>query len=45
MFKVINMTSWLEWGGYAAQKMLLPTSHSLQTLTLRGKLKEMVVTM
>ncbi len=44
-FKVISMTSWLEWGGYAAQKMLLPTSHSLQTLTLRGKLKEMVVTM
>lgn len=44
-FKVINMTSWLEYGGYAAQKMLLPSSHSLHTLTLRGNKKEMVVTM
>lgn len=44
-FKVINMTSWLEYGGYSAQKMLLPSSHSLHTLTLRGNKKEMVVTM
>lgn len=42
-FKVINMTSWLKYGDYAAQKMLLPSTHSLQTLTLRGNRKEMVV--
>ena len=44
-FKVVCMTSWLEWGGYPVQKMLIPTSHTLQTLTLRGDKKEMVVTM
>lgn len=44
-FKVITATSWLEYGGYAAKKMLLPASHSLQTVTLRGKHKEIVVTM
>lgn len=44
-FKVINMTSWLEWGGYAAQKMLLPSSHTLHTLRLCGTKKDMVVTM
>ena len=44
-FKVINATSWLEYGGYPAQKMLLPTAHCLHTLTLCGNHKEMVVTM
>lgn len=44
-FKVINMTSWLEWGSYAAQKMLLPASHTLHTLRLCGTHKEMTVTM
>lgn len=44
-FRVISMTSWLEYGGYAAQKMLLPASHNLHTITLCGKKKEMVVTM
>lgn len=44
-FKVITATSWLEYGGYAAKKMLLPSSHSLQTLTLRGSRKEIIVTM
>lgn len=44
-FKVISATSWMEWGGYAAQKMLLPSSHCLHTLTLRADKKEMVVTM
>lgn len=44
-FKVINMTSWLEYSGYAAQKMLLPSTHCLHTLTLCGNHKEMVVTM
>lgn len=44
-FKVICSTSWLSWGGYAAQKMLLPSTHCLQTLTLKGDHKEIVVTM
>ena len=44
-FKVITATSWLNWGGYSAQKQLTPTTHALQTLTLRGDRKEMVVTM
>ena len=44
-FKVISSTSWLEYGGYAVQKMLLPTTHCLHTLTLRGDKKEIVVTM
>ena len=44
-FKVINMTSWLEYSAYAAQKMLLPSTHCIHTLTLCGNHKEMVVTM
>ena len=44
-FKVITATSWLEYGGYAARKMLLPASHNLQTMTLFGKKKEIVITM
>lgn len=44
-FKVVSMTSWLQWGGYAAQKMLPPTSHAPQIITLRGKKKEIRVEM
>lgn len=44
-FKVISMTSWLKWGGYAAQKMLLPTSNAPQLITLKGRKKEISVTM
>ena len=44
-FKVIVATSWLNYGDYAAQKMLLPSSHALQTLTLSAYKKEMVGTM
>ena len=44
-FKVISSTSWLNYGGYAAQKMLLPSTHCLHTLTLKGDHKEIVVTM
>jgi predicted phosphodiesterase len=44
-FKVISSTSWLEYGGYAAQKMLLPTTHCLHQITLTGKSKEIIVTM
>lgn len=44
-FKVINMSSWLDYTEYAMQKMLTPTVHNLHTITLKGKKKEMVVTM
>lgn len=44
-FKVISATSWLEYGGYAARGMLPPATHCLQTLTLCGDHKEMIVTM
>lgn len=43
-FKVIVATPWLNYGDYAAQKMMMPSSHCLQTLTLSGNKKEMVVT-
>lgn len=44
-FKVISSTSWLRYGGYAAQKMLAPTSHAVQTITLCGTKKEILATM
>ena len=44
-FKVISATSWMEYAGYAQQKMLLPTTHCLHTLTLKGDHKEIIVTM
>ena len=44
-FKVVSSTAWLDFGGYAAQKMLQPTSHAVQTITLCGNKKEIKVTM
>lgn len=44
-FKVVTATSWLEYGGYAAKKMLLPSSHAPQIITLCGKQKSIKVTM
>ena len=44
-FKVVSATSWLEYGGYAAQKMLLPSSHVLQVIELAGDKKEIKVQM
>ena len=44
-FKVISMTSWMTWGGYAAQKMLSPTSFAPQIMTLKGTKKEITVEM
>lgn len=44
-FKVVCSTSWLEYGGYAARKMLLPSSHAPQVITLCGGRKEIKVTM
>ena len=44
-FKVISSTSWVDFGGYAAQKMLLPSTHCPNIITLRGKGKELIVSM
>ena len=44
-FKLVISTSWLKYGGYAAQKMLLPSSHAPQTITLSGNEKDIKVTM
>ena len=44
-FKVVSSSSWLNYGGYAAQKMLLASSHAPQTITLCGNRKDIKVTM
>lgn len=44
-FKVVSATSWLEYGGYAARKNLLPMSHAPQTLKLSGNRKELKIEM
>lgn len=44
-FKVITATAWLDYGDYAMQKMLLPSSHCIQKIHLSAYRKEMVVTM
>lgn len=44
-FKVVSSTSWLEYGGYAAQKMLLPSSYAPQVIKLYGNKKKIEVTM
>ena len=44
-FKVISVTSWLDYGGYAAQKMLLPSSHVPQIVLLSAYKKEIKVIM
>lgn len=44
-FKVVSAASWLKYGGYAANKMLLPSGFSLQTITLSGFHKNITVTM
>lgn len=44
-FKVVSATSWLSYGGYAAQRMLNPTSFAPQVITLCGRHKEIKVSM
>ena len=44
-FKMVTMTSWLAWGGYAAQAMYTPTSWAPQKIVLNGKKKEIKVEM
>ena len=43
-FYVVISTSWLEYGGYALQKMLLPASNNLSTLNISAMKKQMNVT-
>lgn len=42
-FKVMNVSSWLAYGGYAVQKMYLPTGYTKQIMTLKGTKKEIRV--
>jgi predicted phosphodiesterase len=44
-FKVVSATSWLSYGGYAARKNLLPTTHAPQILKLSGNRKEIKIEM
>ena len=44
-FKVVSMTSWLAYGGYAARAMLAPSSYVPQEIILRGNRKEIKVIM
>jgi calcineurin-like phosphoesterase family protein len=44
-FKVVSSGAWLDYGGYAAQKMLLPGSHAVQRIKLAGDHKEITVSM
>lgn len=42
-FDVVVATSWLSYSDYAAKKMMAPTSHVFQKITLCGKRKEIEV--
>lgn len=44
-FKCITSSSWLNYGGYALNKMLTPSNQVMQTLYLNGRKKEMKITM
>lgn len=44
-FKVVSASSWLNYGGYAAQKLLNPTSHAKQIITLSGYKKDIKIEM
>ena len=39
-FRVISVSSWLAYGGYAVRKMLLPAGNTRHIMTLRGNHKE-----
>lgn len=42
-FTVVTSTAWLEYGGYALRKQLLPASHSLQEIQISGTAKKVRV--
>lgn len=43
-FRVVSCASWMEYGGYAARKMLQPSGHVSETILLGGNRKEIKVT-
>ena len=43
--KIIVATSWMDYGGYAARKQMLPASHAPQVITLHGDKKLITVEM
>ena len=44
-FKLVIASSWLSYGGYAAEKLLLPSTHAAQEIILRGNRKAIKLTM
>lgn len=42
-FHVVNASSWLEFGGYACKKLLLPSSHVAQKIVLSGTSKNIKI--
>jgi len=44
-FNVVQATAWLEYGGYALRGQMLPGSHALQEIILRGDRKSVKVAM
>ena len=42
-FHVVNTSSWLNFGGYACRKLLLPSSHVSQEIILSGTSKKIQV--
>ena len=43
-FRVVSCSSWLNYGGYAARKLLTPTGNVSETILLGGNRKEIKVT-
>ena len=44
-FRIVSATSWLDYGGYALSKQLLPSSNTPQIITLYGRKKKIIVSM
>lgn len=44
-FRIVSATSWLDYGGYALGKQLLPSSNTPQIISLYGRKKKIIVSM
>ena len=44
-FRVVSSSSWLEYGGYAAQKLLMPSSHAPEVIILYPDEKKLDIVM